>query len=284
MPRSLCHENGRALRGKGSSGACSAHLSSRCAWLGAGLLHKVQLNHFVQSKQPQVSEITSYRSTIPIKLPDLWFSCILMKILYLCCQECHECYLGRNKKIWSFLSAAAQLDQNPCAVPRGVCSRVSLTQNDLICYGWWEPEELNPGSAVNWGQAEMIYDLRNVLTLYTIIQTVSVGLSKLWNQIGIGIFQKMSSSRGRRSRLVGRWGWTWKQSQVLFSSLDQLPSKPWFIVTHRRDGTGPPMPRKFHLSGIWQEEIKNLWNLQRKLGFVPVTGSLCSLSQLVLAS
>lgn len=59
-------------------------------------------------------------------------------------------------------------------------------------------EKWNPGSVVNWGQVEMIYDLRNVLTLDTIIRTtVSTGLSNLWNQIKIGIFPKMRNSTGK---------------------------------------------------------------------------------------
>lgn len=42
-------------------------------------------------------------------------------------------------------------------------------------------EKWNPGPVINWGQVEMIYDPRNVLTLDTIMQTtVSTGL---WNQI-----------------------------------------------------------------------------------------------------
>lgn len=131
-------------------------------------------------------------------------------------------------------------------------------------------EKLNPGSVVNWGQVEMIYDLRNVLTLYTIIQTtVSIGLSNLWNQIDIGIFQKMSSSRGRTH---GRSWWAAEalsEHRARFSShtLDQLPSKLWLIVIQRRDGIGS-MPRKFHLSGIWQEEKKRL-KISEEAGICP---------------
>lgn len=152
-------------------------------------------------------------------------------------------------------------------------------------------EKLNPGSVVNWGQLEMIYDLRNVLTLSTIIQTVSIGLSNLWNQIEIGIFQKMSSSRGRTHGRRPSW---WADEAVSehkarFSShtLDQFPSKSWFIVIQRRDGIVLRQGNFICLESDRKKKKKKkkrVWKFQRKLGFVPVTASLCSLSQLVLAS
>lgn len=138
----MCHRKmEEPSGGRDSSGA---HLSPWCLWLSAGLFYKVQLNNFVQGRQPQVSKITSlsYGSKIWIKLTDPWFSCILMEIFYLCCQECHDSYLESKRKIWSILSPSLSLQHNwtriPHGAPSGVCSSVSLTQNDLICYGCWE--------------------------------------------------------------------------------------------------------------------------------------------------
>lgn len=149
-------------------------------------------------------------------------------------------------------------------------------------------EKLNPGSVVNWGQVEMIYDLRNALTLYTIIQTtVSVGLSNLWNQIEIGIFQKMSGSRGKthgRGQAGGQMRLYLNTKPATFSSHthNQSASKSWFIVIQRRDGIGLCQGNFICLES--DRKIKKGWKFLRKLGFVPVTVSLCSLSQLVLAS
>lgn len=150
---------------------------------------------------------------------------------------------GKQQKIWSLLSPSLSQQHNWARIIPQRCLPQCLTDTQWPHLLWLlRTEKLNPGSVVNWGQVEMIYDLRNVLTLYTIIQTtVSIGPSKLWNQIEIGIFQRIRSSRGRshgRRQAGGQMSLCLNKATFSSHTLDQLPSKSWFIVIQRRDGIG----------------------------------------------
>lgn len=141
-------------------------------------------------------------------------------------------------------------------------------------------EKLNPGSVDNWGQVEMIYGLRNVLVTLSSKQQHQLGSAAVRVRSKWWFSRKLEIAHGKpvgKGRVVGRWGHIWSTKSGITVSPTLLTSKSWFIRGEiARNGS---MPRKFHLSGIWEEK-KN----QRKVGFVLVGMSLCSLSQLVLAS
>lgn len=146
-------------------------------------------------------------------------------------------------------------------------------------------EKWNPGSVVNWGQVEMIYDLRNVLTLDTIMRTtVSTGLSNLWNQIKIGIFQKMRNSTDKT------WGRTQNSGQVrqyviykarhlLFPHCQLLNLQ--VLIYHDSEETccqewvyAKKISSVWNLTGGKEKNKKKVWKFQRKVGFVLVTVSV----------
>lgn len=151
-------------------------------------------------------------------------------------------------------------------------------------------EKWNPGSVVNWGQVEMIYDLRNVLTLDTIMRTtVSTGLSNLWNKIKIGIFQKMSTGKtwGRRqSSGLMRLYLIYKARHLLFPHWQSVNLRV-LIYHDSEERCCQEWVYAKKISAVWnltgkEKKKREIWKFQRKVGFVLVTASLCSLSRLML--
>ena len=118
-------------------------------------------------------------------------------------------------------------------------------------------EKWNPGYVVNWGQVEMIYDPRNVLTLDTIIEQ----RCKL-DSVTFGIKLKLAFSRKweiaqarpeREGRVVGRWGSIWSTKLGTFSShtVNQLTFKSWFNDSEKRCCQ----------EWVYAKKISSVWNL-----------------------
>lgn len=131
------------------------------------------------------------------------------------------------------------------------CLTDTMTSFVMTTKSW---EQWNAGSAINWGQVEMIYDPRNALTPDTIIQTTVS--TELRNQIQVGISRKWEIAQ-RDLKGEAEWGQMRPDlgCRAFTFSSQTVNQPPGPDLSRFRDAASSgSTPGKFHLSGIQQEK------------------------------